>query len=529
VAALAALYRSRARSLNEARIYRKLPPVAGPAAIAARALMLALAAAPLLARGADVPDARAERADRPERAEMDGLVRAVVATRGLPYRGTLPVRTLPRDEVRAAIRAALRAGTDDPAVAREVELLRRLGLVPGPADGGPGDYPALLAAGYTGAPAPFYDVATGRLLVPDVPPLGEQRPLLIHEIAHAVTDQRFGIRRTLGLGPEGRRLLGGDAHRARLALVEGDAMLTGLATIDPRETFLGPSAFGTLLERIRVAPAPGLPAWAATTSHFSHADGLRFTATVRAANPWRAVDDLWADPPSSTEQVLHPARYQACDEPVAIGEELFPALPDFGRPTASDVLGELVVRTWLARALPPELAERAAEGWGGDRAALYARPRDREGPGTPDAGAHAPDAGARGPDARTPGPAPAPLLWLTVWDDDVEAADFARAATAALAKLVHAAAPASPGERTLFVTAPGMNAGVLRRADVVALFLDVPDPALAATEPIVAAAGRAPVPTKRSREATPARPRGGRPRPGAPPGCPRRDRAAAPR
>src|SRR4029079_1366269 len=77
-------------------------------------------------------------------------------------------------------------------------------------------------------------------------------------------------------------------------------------------------------------------------------------------------------PPDSSEQVLHREKYDACEAPIAVPESALPALPGFDRPTACDVMGELVVRAWLSTALPDDVAARAAAGWGGDRAGIYA-------------------------------------------------------------------------------------------------------------------------------------------------------------
>jgi hypothetical protein len=456
--------------------------VAGPSVIAACALLLA--AAPL--------------SDQAVRAEVDRLTAAVSAARALPYRGTLPARALSREAMRAAVTATVTAGAADPAVVREAEILRRLGVMSATAD-----YATLLVHSYAaaGGAVPSYDVSTGRLLVPDFVPLVEQRLPLAHEIAHAIADQRFGLRRLLQLTPDGRRRLDGDAQRARAALIEGDATLAALETIDPRETFLGPSALGALESRMRASSPPGLPRWLTELSRFVHVDGLLFTARVRARQPWRAVDALWADPPASTEQVLHPESYDDCDNPIPVAEALFPQLPGFGRPAGSDVLGELAIRTWLATAVPPEIASRAAAGWGGDRAALY--------PALP-----APDGGA---------PPEPPLLWLTIWDNPAEATDFAQAATTALAKRAHATPPDSPTDRVVFSTPPGISTGLVHRGEAVALLFDVPDDALGPAERIAEEA------VSRPRGAEAGKPRGGRPRHAAPAGCPRRDRAAAPR
>jgi hypothetical protein len=312
-------------------------------------------------------------------------------------------------------------------------MLKRLGLIAGAAD-----HAKLWAASASAAAVATYDPATQRLLVPDFLPLAGQRVPLVHEIAHALVDQRFDLRAFLAPPPQTLVFLAGDATRARLALVEGDATLTTLEVVDPSDAFLRPTAFVSLTDRLRDAAGEGRPPWLAALGRFVHVDGLVFVARARARRPWSSVDALWRDPPASSEQILHPDKYDSCEAPIAVPDSALPALPGFEPPRASDVLGELVLRAWLATALPPEVAARAAAGWGGDRAALY-----RAAPAAPDGGA--PAAVAAGPAA---------LAWLTVWDDAGEADDFARAAASVAG-----------------------DAGVQRRDDAVALWFGPADPA----------------------------------------------------
>jgi hypothetical protein len=405
--------------------------------------------------------------DAAVRAEVDRLVVQVSAARRLPFRGTLQARAVTRDAAEAQIGAALSARIANLGV--EERILKRLGLLAGGAD-----YTKLLAAGPTASPVAIYDPSTRRLLVPDFVPLDRLRIPLIHEIAHAIADQRFDLRQFVTPPPPSP--LEGDSTRARLALVEGDATLTAMAVIDPRGAFLGPSALATLADRLRAAASAGQPLWLATLSAFTHADGFLFVAGVRAHQPWSAVDALWRDPPDSSEQVLHRAKYESCEAPIPVPESALPALPGFDRPSATDVLGELVVRAWLSTALDEDLAARAAAGWGGDRAGIYAA---------------AATVTVR-PDGGVPVILAPPLVWLTVWDDAGEADDFARAAGAA---------------------------AVMRRDEAVALFLGPPDLAQTALEGALD-----------GWKATKVKPggRGARRPRAAPPGCPRRDRAAAP-
>jgi hypothetical protein len=442
--------------LKQRRIYLKLRAVAGTTTVAVVAAALAMA--PLT--------------DAAVRAEVDRLVSQVTAARHLPFHRTLQARPVPRDAAEAQIAAALAARIAS--VGAEERILKRLGLIAGAAD-----YTKLWAAGPTSTPVATYDPSTQRLLVPDFLPLDSQRVALIHEIAHAVVDQRFDLRQFLTPPPPSP--LEGDATRARLALVEGDATLTALEVVDPTGAFLRPSALSALADRLRAAASDGRPPWLAEVGRFVHVDGLLFVAAVRARQPWSAVDMLWRDPPESSEQVLHREKYEACEPPIAVPASVLPALPGFDRPTGNDVMGELVVRAWLATALEPDVAARAAAGWGGDRIGIYAAPTT---PTTvrPDGGAEI--------------VVQPPLIWLTVWDDAGEADDFTRAAEA--------------------VAGP---TALMRRADAVALFLGPHDLAQAALETTLDAWKAASKPAGK----------GARPRRAAPYACNRRDRAVAPR
>lgn len=410
--------------------------------------------------------------DDAARAEVERLAPQVAAVRKLPFHATLPVRAASREAMRADLAAALSASVTSSNLAVEEQILKRLGLIPAT-----GDYAKLLADATSSSPVPYYDAGNKRLLVPSGEPLESQQFLLAHEVAHALADRRFGLDRFVRLD-RGNRPLDGDAQRARLAVVEGDATVAALELHDRRGSLQGAFGVATLAERLRAAiPSRGVPPWLAELARFSHIDGFSFVARIRAQRPWSAVDAVWLDPPASSEQILHPDKYDACDEPVNVGENLLPAaLPGFDRRAGSSVLGELVARAWLSQSLAPEIAARAAAGWGGDRAAVYDQaPSSRA------------DAGATSVDP--------PLAWLTVWDDAGEADDFARAAEEVLAA-----------------------AAVARRNQAVALFFGPRELAPAALDGMLDAWRASTTPKK-----------GARPRRVAQPSCQRRDRTAAPR
>jgi hypothetical protein len=401
--------------------------------------------------------------DADMRAATDRLLVEVGRVRRIAPRGAIERRVEARAEARARREAELGAAAADPELAARVRLWERLGLLPA------GASPAhFLGAPLDAPPTASYDALGRRLAVPDWIPLPDQRPALAHALAHALADQRFGIRDLLGIDLEGRHHLDGDAERARVALVEGDAAVTALELDDPRGVLTGGHALPTLAGEIGAVPGPrAAAAWPRAIATFAHADGLAFVARVRSRAPWSAVDALWADPPRSSEQVLHPEKYDARERPVAVP---LPALPDdlkrAWRVAADDVLGELGARTWFATAVPVIIAERAAAGWGGDHAALF----------VPAAEA-APDAGV------APGPF---VVWSTVWDDLTDAEDFARAAGTVLVALARGAAADADDDPHRFVArGPGGVFALAWRGASVGLLVGAPEAALGALDELV--------------------------------------------
>jgi hypothetical protein len=409
----------------------------------------------------------------------DRLLGELGAVRRIPPRGALERRVETRAAARARRQAELAAAAS-PELEARVRLWERLGLLPE----GFGAARALGGA-LEAAPIASYDPLGHRLAVPDWIPLPEQRSALAHALAHALADQRFGIRERLEIDLEGHHHLDGDQERARLALVEGDAALTALELDDPRGVLAAGHALVPFAEAIAGAPGPRAPAWLRAVANFTHAGGLAFVARVRARQPWTAVDAVWADPPRSSEQVLHPEKYDAREAPVSIP----PPAQAFGeawRVDGDDVLGELGVRTWLGAALPEIIAERAAAGWGGDRATLYTR---TAGP--------APDAGASSDGAADAQASDASVsvhdfvAWSTVWDDGTDAEDFARSAAVALAAL--AGDRAEPDDPHRFVARAGDRTFALAwRGNAVSLLVGAPESALAGLDALLPPAPPAP-------------------------------------
>ena len=103
-----------------------------------------------------------------------------------------------------------------------------------------------------------------------------------------------------------------------------------------------------------------------------YSDCSRFVGALYNEGGFAALDAAWADPPRSTEHILHPERYLAGDAP-QIGA-LTPLTDTLGagwEQIEDDILGEFFLREYLDQQLATSVAERAAEGWGGDRYVVY--------------------------------------------------------------------------------------------------------------------------------------------------------------
>ena len=226
--------------------------------------------------------------------------------------------------------------------------------------------------------AGYYDWEKKTLYVANWIPPYLQKPTLVHEATHALQDQYFGIGRFM------EPIMGcSEPSTAVASLLEGDAtvaMLDALAGT-PVDAPSGEKMVA-VIDRLKgiLALASGLgdvPRVLRESLFFPYLGGVRLVLTARSKGGAEAVNDLYKDPPVSTEQVLHP-------EKLFLGQRDTPrdvrfTVPSPGRglvKVGSDQMGELTLRLVLEETLSAEEAARAAEGWDGDR--LWAWRRGKE-------------------------------------------------------------------------------------------------------------------------------------------------------
>jgi hypothetical protein len=112
------------------------------------------------------------------------------------------------------------------------------------------------------------------------------------------------------------------------------------------------------------------------TLEFPYVRGIDF-AMVLQSEGWEAVNAAFADPPQSTEQILHPEKYLSRDEPTLVAlPPLTDTLGSGWHLVEAETLGEFQTSLYLAQQVDRTTADQASEGWDGDQYAVYVRDDD---------------------------------------------------------------------------------------------------------------------------------------------------------
>jgi hypothetical protein len=214
--------------------------------------------------------------------------------------------------------------------------------------------------------AGFYDDEIKQMfVVQDSQFGGPERLTYAHEYVHALQDQTYGLEEGLGFSDDACEE---DSERcaALQALLEGDATL-----LEERWllTYASDADFQQLLDFYGSFSSPtyeSAPEFLKEDFLFPYTTGFDFVERFFLDGGWAAIDALYANPPVSTEQILHPGRYPQ-DVPIGlVTPDVLDSLGPDWREMDRDVLGEWFTLLTLSEVLPEEQAQTAAEGWGGD-------------------------------------------------------------------------------------------------------------------------------------------------------------------
>ncbi|MEP6570661.1 MAG: hypothetical protein ABJC10_12890 [Acidobacteriota bacterium] len=266
--------------------------------------------------------------------------------------------------------------------ATEVSL-RKFGLAPADFE-----YRSFIIKLLTEQVAGYYDPKVQEFHLADWLDLEGQKPVMAHELTHALQDQHFNLRR-FEKWPHGDS----DAELAAHALIEGDATLA--MTIYMAKNPLVALAFSrSLTTGVATEQYDQAPRAMRESLIFPYLQGSEWTTQLYRRGGWTMVSNAFTRLPLSSEQILHAEKYFSYERPVKV------VLPDVTNllnsrssqqsaisnqhstrrrlPTGSwhridsDVNGEWTYYLILDEFLKsPAESKRAAAGWAGDRYALY--------------------------------------------------------------------------------------------------------------------------------------------------------------
>jgi hypothetical protein len=292
---------------------------------------------------------------------IDRVIEAVTKIRMLEFERKVDAEILSDAALRKRILEELQKSDERAQIVATDKVLTALGLLKPEAD---------LYDIYVGVQTEqiggFYDSKTHKLVVAGTAngsnPL--DRFLLSHELTHAVTDQHFNLSRLDKLQDERKD----DESAAFLALVEGDAT----AVMDIYRADYLTEAEGKEVERaLGASPSTkfrAAPSIVQQSLLFPYEAGLLFVNALIQRGGYAAVDKAYQDPPTSTEQILHPGKYLSDkrDLPQDV------TLPDIAGVMGSGWkeidaggMGELDIRLIVDEFLPRADANAASEGWDG--------------------------------------------------------------------------------------------------------------------------------------------------------------------
>lgn len=192
---------------------------------------------------------------------------------------------------------------------------------------------------------------------------------LIHELTH-IMQSNFSIPYTPTF----------DGEKARAALIEGDARLMEEAyanqTIKGSITlqFAPAKAYREYPEISFDSEPKALPESISRLNYFPYEYGLKFAKALYSKGGWEIINMAYGNPPTTTEQVMHPEKYLANE--TCIEAESPPISREDLQVMKNERFGEYFILVMLNKWIPSAEASKAAEGWGGDNFTYYERGDD---------------------------------------------------------------------------------------------------------------------------------------------------------
>ncbi len=304
--------------------------------------------------------------------QMERIEQQVSALRGLPLLQPVQRRLMSPEELRQHVEENFLKDYSAEEAQQDALVLSVFGLLNR-------DYDLfdLYLNLYSEQVAGFYDSETKEMYVVQGSTFGGmERSTYAHEFTHALQDQRYDLRVGLKINPDYCKE-DSEYCAAVQALIEGDASLTEQYWLYQHGTAQDRRDIEAFYASYSSPILDAAPSFLQEDFAFPYREGVNFTLTLFQQNGYEAIDAAFANPPVSTEMILHPEKYPS-DRPTSVN--LPPINSRLNRPLQEldrGVMGEWYTYLILAHGfqenwrIAAELARQAAAGWGGDAYAVF--------------------------------------------------------------------------------------------------------------------------------------------------------------
>lgn len=269
---------------------------------------------------------------------VDEILQFASKDSGLPIKDQVKRRLTSRDEVVAYLEKNMSEDKDAQRLRRSELVLKKFGLLPQNFD-----LQRFLLGLLREQVAGYYDVKTKTVNLLDWVGAEQQKPVMAHELTHALQDQSFGLEQWMKAvdidldnkkQPTSEDLEKDEALTARQAVVEGEAMVVLLDYMlapTGQSLLTSPELVEKLKDGMLVGTADSpqfanAPIYLKEALTFPYRYGTEFEAEVlQAKGKQAAFSGTFEQPPRTTRQIMEPKTYLS-------GERLDPMpLPDFDR------------------------------------------------------------------------------------------------------------------------------------------------------------------------------------------------------
>ena len=292
-------------------------------------------------------------------AQIDELIQTTEDLRELDFLEPPTVTIVTDEELAARVREQIEEELDPNGLARDTALQVLLGLI------GPDlNLLDLYTDLYSEQVAGYYDGDLQEMVVPAGTELsGLQKVTLVHELTHALTDQHFAFDDVIERLDEEDRF---DELSALQAVIEGDASFTELLYVTELSTEEKIQIVTESLDQDTTVFSQ-TPRFIQDLLFFPYTEGANFVESLWSRDTgFDLVNAAYLDPPTTTEQIYHPAAFGSGETsvPVVLPETLLAGY-EVGEEA---VWGEISFRVMFDQGLSTAAAaQQAASGWGGDR------------------------------------------------------------------------------------------------------------------------------------------------------------------